>query len=83
MEKLIVYGSSYCPITQDALSKLKEKNIEFEFKNISGELKSLKEFLNIRDTNTFFNEIRGTGLIGIPCFILRQGEITLDLDVLG
>ena len=79
MEKLVVFGSNYCPVTQAALTKLKVNDIKCEFKNISGELKNLKEFLKIRDTHTLFNEIRETGRIGIPCFVWGKDEISLDI----
>ena len=83
MEKLIVYGSLHCPDTQAALKKLTESKIEYEFKNISGELENLKEFLKLRDTNTLYERIRQEGRIGIPCFVQQKEKITLNLvDVL-
>ncbi|MBQ8919574.1 MAG: hypothetical protein IJ056_05670 [Acidaminococcaceae bacterium] len=80
MGKVTVYGSNYCPGTQAALQLMDEKKIIYEFKNISGELVNLKEFLHIRDTDEQFNTIHAEGRIGIPCFVLENGAVSLNVN---
>jgi len=46
-------------------------------------LQNLKRFIAIRDTSPIFDVIRGTGSIGIPCFELEDGTITLSAEDAG
>ena len=83
MSKVTIYGSPLCPDTQEALKLLDEKKVGYDFKNISGELADLKAFLQILDTDEKFNAVRQRGGIGIPCFVLGNGEVSFDVkDVL-
>lgn len=82
--KVTVIGSHMCPNTLGALSKLYDADVAVDFRDIFGSHADLKMFLQIRDTNELYADIRGTDRIGLPCFILDDGEITLKLsDVLG
>nr|WP_297966742.1 hypothetical protein [uncultured Mogibacterium sp.] len=41
----------------------------------------MKEFLRIRDSKDnaeIFKDIKATGCVGIPCFSLEDGRISLD-----
>ena len=38
----------------------------------------LKEFIHLRDNEIIFNEAKEMGYLGIPCFILEDGSITLN-----
>lgn len=78
--KLKIVGSHLCEDTQNALKVLKEKNVEVEFINISETLESLKVYLQLRDTEEIYKEVKKNGGIGIPCFIVEDGEKTLSLD---
>lgn len=78
--KVTIIGSHLCPDTLEALSKLTAAGAEYEFKNILGSHDELKAYLNLRDTNELYAEIRGTERLGIPCFICEDGEITMDLN---
>ena len=40
----------------------------------------LKEFIKFRDIHNEFDWARGTGKIGIPCFVFENDEITFDLE---
>lgn len=77
---ITIYGMKICPHCIEAMEKLDEKKIEYEFLDFSDKTENLKKFLKIRDTNEIFNEIRGEEKIGIPCFVLDDGMITLDFD---
>lgn len=76
-----VIGSHLCEDTVKALGELKEKNVEFEFVNISESLEGLKKYLSIRETNKIYENVRKAGGIGIPCFELEDGTVTLDLEM--
>ena len=78
--KITMYGAEICPDcvkSKRSLSAL--KHIELEYKNIIGDTATLKEFLAYRDNDTIFQEIKDSGRIGIPFFILESGEKTFDI----
>lgn len=75
---LTVYGSELCPDCVAAKKQLEEKGISFAFKNITEELSNLKEFLQIRDVNPVFEDVKKNVKIGIPCFVKEDGCLTLD-----
>lgn len=79
--KVNVIGSHLCEDTVAALEVLKEKNVDFEFVNISETLEGLKKYLSIRETSEIYNAVRAAGGIGIPCFVFEDGTITLDMTV--
>ena len=41
---------------------------------------NLKRFLKLRDTEAIFDEVKAKGAIGVPCFKLSDGTLTLDID---
>lgn len=69
-----IYGSHLCEDTQKVLKEVKDA----EFRNISEDLSALKEFLEIRDTNPIYDEVKKNGGIGIPVFVLDDGTVTFD-----
>ena len=78
--KVIVIGSHLCPDTLYALCKLREKNADIDFKNLSSSLPDLKAYLAVRETEPQYEAVRAGGGIGIPFFELEDGTKTLDLD---
>ena len=78
--KVTIYGSHLCPDTLYALTVLKSKGVDLSFKNISGALGDLKEFLAIRENDSLFDAAKQNGGIGIPCFVLEDGTRTLDIQ---
>lgn len=82
--KITVIGSHLCPDTLYALCKLREKNADMDFKNLSASLSDLKAYLAVREGLDLYENVRKSGGIGIPYFELEDGTKTLDLDaVLG
>ena len=80
MAKFTVYGSNECPGCQALKKELEEKNItEFEFKNITGSLPALKEFLKIRDTAPEYDAIRARNGVGIPLIVTPSGKRSFEL----
>ncbi|MCU6396794.1 hypothetical protein KW820_22975, partial [Enterobacter quasiroggenkampii] len=62
-----------------AFNKLSAAGADIDFKDILSCHADLKEYLNLRDTNALYDEIRGTERLGIPCFVLENTELTIDI----
>lgn len=58
-----------------------EKQVEgdsrFEVIDIGKHVRNLKRFLDLRDSNPAFDEAKETGDVGIPCYVLEDGTVTL------
>lgn len=81
--KVTVIGSHLCVDTLAALNKLSEAGAEITYRDILSCHADLRAYLHLRDTSETYAGIRGTEMIGIPCFIKEDGSITLELkDVL-
>ena len=65
--------------TLKVVEEAKENNVDFDFKDISSSFPALKEYLNIRETNPIYEEVKNKGGLGIPCF-LKDEKVTLNLD---
>lgn len=78
--KVTVVGSHLCPDVLYSLNRLTEAKVKIEFKNISSSLADLRFYLNLRENNPLYDDIRCTSKLGIPCFILEDGTMTLELD---
>lgn len=79
MSELIVFGSDKCPDCPLAIKILEEKNIDFEFINITDSMINLKKFLKIRDSRSEFEDIKINGSVGIPCFF-KNDEIHFNIE---
>ena len=69
-----IYGMGTCPDCTQVEEQVKG-NAKYE--------KYLKEFLRLRDNNPLFDECKRTGSIGIPCFLLEDGTVTLTPEEAG
>ena len=78
--KVTLMGSHLCPDTLYAINKLCEAGVEIEFKNISASLADLKAYLALRESSPLFDGPKARGSLGIPCFVLEDGTLTLDLE---
>jgi len=78
--KVTVIGSHLCPDTLAALNKLSAAGADLDFKDILSCHADLKDYLKLRDTNALYEEIRGTERLGVPCFILEDNEVTMDIN---
>ena len=78
--KITIIGSHLCPDTLYALHKLIDRKASVDFKNLSADLKDLKAYLSVRETEPAFEAVKKNGGIGIPFFILEDGTRTLNLD---
>lgn len=77
-----IYGMDTCP----DCTYVKEQvagNSDYEIIDIGQHVKSLKAFLKLRDNNPVFDNARKYGFVGIPCFVLEDGTVTLDPEDVG
>lgn len=77
---IIVIGSNLCSDTMEAVAKLKEEDVKFEFHDISTSLDNLKEYLELREKSPLYVSAKVEGRLGIPCFITDDGRETMDLN---
>lgn len=73
---LKIYGSSLCPDCIVCKKSLDNEKVEYEFHDITSDLKELKAFLVLRDTNPKFDKAKQKGLIGIPILQTDDGALT-------
>ncbi len=70
--KVTIYGSHLCPDTLYALNVLKSKDVDLSFKNISGALGDLKEFLAIREGNPCLTAPERAAALASPALCWRM-----------
>ena len=75
---LKIYGSMLCKDCVQCRKDLDEAGVAYVYCDFAEDLKSLKEFLHLRDTNDCFSEAKKEGYIGIPCIVREDGSVTLD-----
>ena len=78
--KVTIIGSHLCPDTLYALNQLIALKASVDFKDLSADLKDLKAYLAVRDTEPAFEAVKKNGGIGIPFFVLEDGTKTLNLE---
>ena len=78
--KLVIYGTDTCKDCVDAKALLDAKGIRYLFLEFSDSIGNLKRFLKLRDTNPLFDEPKQKGAVGVPCFQLEDGTLTLDIN---
>ena len=71
---MIIYGTHRCPDCENAERVLKAKGIAYEYVNIFGSTKGMKEFLKLRDHREEFETVKAAGSIGVPCFYFPEDE---------
>ncbi len=77
---LKIYGSMLCPDCVQCREDLDKAGVVYEYLDFADNLKNLKEFLNIRDTNAVFEAVRADGKIGIPCILAEDGTVSLSWE---
>ncbi len=55
----------------------------YEVVDIGIDVRNLKEFLRLRDSNPAFDAVKRRGTVGIPCFVLEDGTVTLRAEKAG
>lgn len=77
---LKIYGNMLCPDCVQCLEELDVAGVEYQFCDIGNDLRSLKEFLKLRDSDPLYDAVREIGSIGIPTILLPDGSVTLAWD---
>lgn len=72
-----MYVMKTCPDC-DYVEKQVEGNQEFKVIDIGKHVRHLKEFIRLRDCNPAFDSVKSEGSVGIPCFVLENGTVTLN-----
>ena len=75
---LKIYGSMMCPDCVACRKDLDEAGIAYEYLDFAEDLRNLKAFLVLRDSNPAFEQVRAEGKIGIPCILREDGTVTLQ-----
>lgn len=74
-----VYGTDICIDCRNFKRINASRNLNLEFIDITENTDNLRMFLQIRDSEPAFAEIRKTGGIGIPVFVSGD-KVTLDIN---
>ena len=77
-----IYGSMLCPDCVECRKALDSAGIPYTYLDFSADLRNLKEFLALRDSDPAFAAIRAAGKIGIPAIILPDGSLRFDWEPL-
>ena len=81
--KVIIYGMPSCPDCAWVHYQI-EGDTTYQFVDIGQNVKLLKSFIRLRDnTPSVFDDCRKRGSIGIPCFVLGDGTVTIVPEEAG
>ena len=69
-----------CEDCAACVERYTEKRIPFEFLGFIKDLEYFKEFMQLRDKNSMFDEVKAKGGIGMLCVQLENGEWTLEWE---
>ncbi len=75
-----VYGTDICIDCRNYKAIQKSRGFEAEYIEITANTANMKEFLEIRDVDPLYAEIREAHTIGIPLFVREDGLKTFDWD---
>jgi glutaredoxin-related protein len=57
-----------------------KKGLSYTYKDITGTMIFLKEFLHLRDSREDFQAVKEGGYVGIPCFLFEDGSLTFSVE---
>ena len=75
-----VFGSPLCPHCVSCKEFLEKNNVAFEYIDITGSIRALKQFLALRDHSSAYDDAKREGYIGIPTLVLEDGSICFDYE---
>ena len=75
-----IYGSMLCPDCVRCREDLDKAGVEYQYLDFSEDLRSLKDFLKLRDKDPLYAPVREAGSIGIPTIVLPDGSVTLTWE---
>lgn len=77
-----MYVMQTCPYCE-YVERQVEGDARFRVIDIGQHVKNLKEFLDLRDSHPVFAEAKAEGDVGIPCYVLEDGTVTLSSADVG
>jgi len=77
-----MYVMKTCPYCEYVERQVKG-NGKFKIIDIGEHVRNLKEFLDLRDHHPAFAEAKRIGDVGIPCYVLEDGSVTLSSSDVG
>jgi len=77
-----MYVMQTCPHCE-YVEKQVEGNPDFELIDIGKHVRNLKQFLDLRERDPAFDEAKKIGDVGIPCYVLEDGTVTLSSRDVG
>lgn len=77
---LKVYGSPMCPDCRACKANFDRFGIAYEYLDVTGSLKNLKQFLIYRDSNPVFDRLKKIHDIGLPACVDEDGTIFTDWE---
>ena len=72
-----VFVMSTCPDCKRIENQIKD-NPNYNVIDIGAHVRNLQAFLQLRDNNPTLAAARQMGFVGIPCFVLENGTVTLS-----
>lgn len=79
---ITMYVMQTCPYCTYVERQVKG-NKNFKIIDIGAHVRNLKQFLKLRDSNPAFDEAKKIGDVGIPCYVLEDGSVTLNSTDVG
>lgn len=77
---LKIYGSMMCPDCVRCREDLDKAGVRYEYLDFADSLWNVKCFLNLRDQEPVFADVKAAGKIGIPCIVREDGSVTLSWE---
>ena len=74
---ITVFVMSTCPDCTRIEAQIKD-NPNYHIVDIGAHVRNLKAFLQLRDNDPTLSAARQMGFVGIPCFVLEDGTVTLS-----
>ena len=73
-----IYGLHTCPYCDFLQPQIAGKEDKYQYIDIGTHVRYMHEFMDMRDNNPIFDHSKEIGDIGIPCFVLEDGTVSLD-----
>lgn len=73
----------YCEYAEKQIMASEELKKKFKIVDIGEHIMNMHKFMHLRDTSPVFDEAKKIGDVGIPCYVLEDGTITLNSTDVG
>lgn len=78
-----MYVMKTCPYCEYVERQIPSGDKRFEIIDIGAHIRNLREFMQLRDSSPAFDESKRVGDVGIPCYLLEDGTVTLSSSDVG